>query len=97
MPADSAVKFASYLAARTRPGETIGQQAPIESRDGQGALRKIWESTELTAGDFADEVAGFYDLTRVRLPQLLAATALVKQFSPRFLHEMTVFPYQAAA
>ena len=96
MPADSAVKFASYLAARTRPGETIGQQAPIESRDGQGALRKIWESTELTAGDFADEVAGFYDLTRVRLPQLLAATALVKQFSPRFLHEMTVFPYQAA-
>ncbi len=93
MTADSAVKFASYLAARSH---IAGQPSPLESRDGQGALRKIWESTELTASDFADEVARFYDLTRVRLPQLLSATALVKQFSPRFLNEMMVFPYQTA-
>jgi general secretion pathway protein E len=96
MIADSAVKFASYLATRSRVGGAASPQPPIESRDGQSALRKIWEATELTASDFADEVAGFYNLARVRLPQLLSATALVRQFSPRFLHEMTVFPYRTA-
>lgn len=95
MMAESAVKFAAHLATRNHIGGKTGF-APDESRDGQGALRKIWEATELTASDFADEVAGFYDLTRVRLPQLLSATALVRQFSPRFLHEMMAFPYQAS-
>jgi general secretion pathway protein E len=96
MMADSAVKFASYLATRSHIGGNGSLQPPVEPRDGQSALRKIWEATELTASDFADEVAGFYNLTRVRLPQLLSAAALVRQFSPRFLHEMMVFPYQTA-
>lgn len=94
MIVDSAVEFASYLAARNHINGSASEQAPIEVRDGKSTLRKLWESTELTANDFADEVARFYDLTRVRLPDLLSATALVKQFSPRFLQEMTVFPYQ---
>jgi general secretion pathway protein E len=52
--------------------------------------------TDLTANDFADEVARFHRLARVSLPQLLSATALLKHFSRRFLREMVVFPYQAA-
>lgn len=94
MIVDSAVEFASYLVARNHINGSASEQTPIEVRDGKSTLRKLWESTELTASDFADEVARFYDLTRVRLPDLLSATALVKQFSPRFLQEMTVFPYQ---
>src|SRR5262249_22978940 len=62
---------------------------------GQGTLRKLWESTDLSAHDFADEVARFFGLPRVDLPQLLAAAAEVKQFSPRFLRQMTVFPYRS--
>jgi general secretion pathway protein E len=56
----------------------------------------LWELTELSANDFADEVAHFFKVPRVPLPDLLAAEPLVKQFSRRFLREMTVFPYRAA-
>jgi general secretion pathway protein E len=94
MTSDRAVEFANYLASRTHMADGVGSRLRLELRDGQSALRKIWESTELTANDFADEVAGFFRLARVSLPQLLAATALVKHFSPRFLREMMVFPYQ---
>jgi len=58
-------------------------------------LRKLWESTELSANDFAEEVARFYALPRVGLPQLIAASAITTPFSQRFLRETTVFPYQA--
>ena len=43
---------------------------------------------------FADEVAQFYKLPRLDLPQLLAASSLAGQFSHRFLREMAVFPCQ---
>src|SRR5262245_19413503 len=96
MTSDSAGDFVSYLATRNHIAEAFGSRMRPEARDGQNALRKIWESTDLTANDFADEVTRFYRLARVNLPQLLAATALVKHFSPRFLREMMVFPYQSA-
>jgi general secretion pathway protein E len=94
MTADRTIEFANYLASRSHTADDVGSRPRLDLRDGQSALRKIWESTELTANDFADEVAGFFRLARVSLPQLLAATALVKHFSPRFLREMMVFPYQ---
>ena len=56
----------------------------------------MWEASELTAGDFADEVARFYRLPRIALPELMAAPSLVSHFTPRFLREMTVLPFRAA-
>jgi len=50
--------------------------------------------TDLSANDFADEVARFYKLPRLLLPQLMAASALTRRFSGRFLRETAVFPYQ---
>jgi general secretion pathway protein E len=67
-----------------------------EARGGEPKLRDLWQQTELSASDFADEVARFYGLPRLTLPQLFAASSLVGRFSPRFLRETTVFPYQAA-
>src|SRR5262249_4217761 len=67
---------------------------PSEGGEGHGALRKLWELTDLGANDFADEVARFYRLPRVQLAQLLSASALAKHFSHRFLREMSVFPYE---
>ncbi len=58
-------------------------------------LRKLWESTDLSANGFADEVAQFYGLKRLNLPQLVAAPALTDRFSPRFLREIAVFPFAA--
>src|SRR5215467_4137190 len=87
--------FASYLRSRhhsvgTAPG------ASSETQDGPGGLRKLWEQSDLPAHEFADEVARFYNLPRVSLPQLLAAAPLLSQFSRRFLRDLTAFPYRSA-
>src|SRR5262245_29416044 len=96
MPMDSpgVDEFAVHLA------RTSGVPAEVGGRDDtpgpDRTLRSLWESCELSAGDFADEVAGFYQLRRISLPELLAARPLVGQFSRRFLREMTIFPYESA-
>lgn len=58
----------------------------------EGGLRKLWEMSELSASEFADEVALFFELPRVTLQDMMAAESRVQQFSRRFLREMAVFP-----
>lgn len=62
----------------------------------EGGLRKLWEMSELSASEFADEVALFFGLPRVTLQEMMAAESRVQQFSRRFLREMAVFPCQPA-
>jgi general secretion pathway protein E len=64
-------------------------------RPGEKTLRDLWEASDLSANDFAEEVASFYRLSRVNLPQMIAAPTLAAKFSRRFLRETLVFPYQA--
>ena len=59
-------------------------------------LRELWEATDLSAAEFADEVARHWGIKRLTLPQLLASVSLLEQFSRRFLRESTVLPYQDA-
>ena len=86
--------FADYLLSKSDIADEVDARADTPAGDGQSALRKLWEQTDLSAGDFADEVARFYRLPRVGLPQLLSASALVQNFSRRFLREMEAFPYR---
>src|ERR1700675_1209117 len=60
------------------------------------ALRELWESTDLPAAEFADEVARFFKLQRIGLLELLASEAQVEGFSRRFLRESMVFPFRSA-
>jgi general secretion pathway protein E len=60
------------------------------------ALRELWESTDLPAAEFADEVARFFKLPRIGLLELLATEAQVEGFSRRFLRESMVFPFRSA-
>jgi general secretion pathway protein E len=55
-------------------------------------LRELWEATDLSAAEFADEVADYWGVVRLTLPQLLASTPCMDGFSRRFLRESTVFP-----
>lgn len=91
--AKSAADFAGYLLSKSRLAEGAGLSttAPHEKQE---TLRRFWESTDMSASDFADEVAAFYQLPRVGLPELLSAAALVGQFSRGFLREMSVFPHR---
>ncbi|WP_249156931.1 ATPase, T2SS/T4P/T4SS family [Bradyrhizobium sp. KB893862 SZCCT0404] len=58
-------------------------------------LRELWEATDLSAAEFADEVSDYFALPRLSLPQLLAATPRLDGFSRRFLRESTIFPFSS--
>jgi len=86
----------------TDAGEVAGAAPPDPP---QGELRrylqstpqaKLWETTDLSAGEFADEAAGFYKCQRATLQDMLSAVSLTAAFSPRFLRETLVFPYHVA-
>jgi general secretion pathway protein E len=56
-------------------------------------LRGLYEASELSAQEFADEVATGYTLARASLAELLAAKPLMQGFNERFLREASVFPF----
>ncbi len=60
-------------------------------------LKELWEATDLSSGEFAEEVAAHWGLRLMSLPDLLAGRALLDQFSPRFLRESKIFPFQDTA
>jgi general secretion pathway protein E len=96
MTADIVGEFARYLAAKESIGGDLDSKlVSSDPRKAERKLRDLWELTGLSANDFAEEVARFYGLARVSLPQLVAASSLVPRFSRRFLRETAVFPYQA--
>jgi len=90
---DPTSEFANYLRGKNH---LAGEANSLTQARDERTFRKLWETSELSANDFADKVAEFFELPRVSLPELLAAQALAKQFSPRFLREMSVFPYRSA-
>ena len=88
--------FAGYLARKfVITGDLLSKSGSSDKTAGQTRFRDLWELTDLSASDFADEVARFYRLPRVSLDQLLTAPSLALKFSPRFLREMTIFPCQS--
>jgi general secretion pathway protein E len=83
--------FVSHL------NDNLFQEAAIKVSDmdwnvGQ-SIRSIWESCDLSASEFADEVAAYYQRPRMTLPELLAVPSLVERFTRRFLLEAVIFPY----
>jgi general secretion pathway protein E len=88
--------FAAHLRARIgRVPAAVAESAGAAAAE-QG-FRTLWEGSELSAADFADEVARFYGLPRAALPDLLGARALLERFSRRFVREMTIFPCEDAS
>jgi general secretion pathway protein E len=95
MSINSAGEFAGYLLQKNFiAGHSTSKLDFKDVDNSDKTLRKLWELTDLSANDFADEVARFYGLRRLNLVELLAATAVVQRFSRRFLREMVVLPYQ---
>ena len=82
---------------RSRIGRASAAGTEPETTPGEGGFRILWEASDLSSSDFADEVARFYGLPRAALPDLLEARPLVERFSRRFLREMTIFPCEKPA
>jgi general secretion pathway protein E len=100
MTGNESLRFVEHLRQNNRLTKTNGNGELAEQGGGdrsQGQVSgKLWEHTDLSANEFADEAARFYDLERVSLQDMLSATPMVEPFSQRFLREMTVFPYRSA-
>src|SRR5262245_6633942 len=93
MTANIVDEFARYLLAKYRiPGDLTNKLGSSNGR-GETKLRDLWDMTELSANDFADEIAKFYDLPRLSLPELVAVPTAAPQFSRRFLRETMVYPF----
>ncbi len=95
MPADVAYEFANHLRRKNHLAEDSAILNGSAQSQGDRTLHKLWGLTDLSASDFADEVAGFFQVPRVTLRDLLAAEPLAHRFSQRFLREMLVFPFQS--
>src|SRR6266542_1291427 len=97
MTTNAVDEFVKYLTDRHfNAASLLSKLNSAPRRTGERTLRDLWEASDLSANDFAEEVARFHRLPRMTLPQLIAATPLVAKFSRRFLRETLVFPYQHA-
>jgi general secretion pathway protein E len=92
----SSEKFGAYLLEKYSLPAGRATSAGQFGAPAVKALRELWESTDLPAAEFADEVARFFKLQRIGLLELLATEAQVEGFSRRFLRESMVFPFRFA-
>src|SRR5271170_8034859 len=92
----SSERFGAYLLEKYSLPAGRGAGAGQGGAPAVKALRELWESTDLPAAEFADEVARFFKLQRIGLLELLATEAQVEGFSRRFLRESMVFPFRSA-
>ena len=95
MASDLSSQFVDYLRQR----EHLAAAGGRDDAAGQGGVdrrqAKLWELTDLSASEFADEAARFYGLERVTLQDMMSAVPLTASFSLRFLRETLVFPYRS--
>jgi general secretion pathway protein E len=96
MASDLSLQFVEYL----RQGKHLTIADGRDDAAGPGVSdrrrAKLWELTDLSAAEFADEAARFYGLERIALQDMMSAAPLSAAFSQRFLREMMVFPFQAS-
>jgi general secretion pathway protein E len=96
MASDVSLQFVEHL----RQGKHLTSADGRDDAAGQGVSDRrranLWELTDLSAVEFADEAARFHGLERVTLQDMMSAVPLVGSFSQRFLREMMVFPYQSS-
>ncbi len=93
MTVDSLQAFYSHLQQQRVLDSNGSERFNIgEARRLGKPLHKLWQLTETSASEFADEVARFFALPRVALADLMSASPLTAKFSPRFLRESCIFP-----
>ncbi len=69
--------------------QEVSDARPSERR----SIRSLWEASALSADDFAEEVATFFDHPRMPMAELMEATSCAERFAQRFLREAAVFPF----
>ncbi|MFG1479819.1 GspE/PulE family protein [Xanthobacter sp. V4C-4] len=98
MTADGAGDFLDFLTRRghVRADEAAALATPSGREGASSPLRRLWEASDLSSGEFADAASAFFRLERVDLARLMAAAPLSERFSARFLREVAAVPYRDA-
>jgi general secretion pathway protein E len=96
MTSDESLQFVEHLHHHNYLVETAGHGDAAGQGGSDRGRGKLWELTNLSANEFADEAARFHGLERIALQDMLSAVPLVASFSQRFLREVLVFPNQSA-
>lgn len=96
MTTDLSSQFVEHLRQNNHLTKVDDRDDAVEQGGSDRRQGKLWELTDLSAGEFADEAARFHRLERVTLQDMLSAAPLVASFSQRFLREMMVFPYRSS-
>ena len=63
---------------------------------GRVSVRQLWEASELSANEFADETALHFGLQRVSRAELADALPLTDRFAQRYLRETQIYPFRDA-
>jgi general secretion pathway protein E len=92
---DSAARLFERLSARDLTGMERAKLAEAAASS-RLSIRAMFEASDLSAQDFADEVAAGFGLTRASLGELTSAKALGRGFSERFLREASIYPFESA-
>jgi general secretion pathway protein E len=96
MASDLSSQFVEYLRQRKHLAAAGGPQDAAGQAGVDRRQAKLWELTDLSASEFADEAARFYGLERISLQDMMSAVPLTASFSLRFLRETLVFPYRSS-
>ena len=88
MASDLSLQFVEYLRQGKHLTSVDGRDGAVGQVVSDRRRANLWELTDLSAAEFADEAARFYGLERVTLQDMMSAAPLVASFSQRFLREM---------
>src|SRR5208337_3067748 len=87
--------FADHLLARGLFDQTeLAETSSADSLDSGSTLRRLWKTTDLSSHEFANEVAAFFNLRKLTLMELADLRSLADRFTPRFLREASLFPFE---
>jgi general secretion pathway protein E len=87
--------FFNYLLERGLIDQaTVRAFVSADASDSNSPLRRLWESTDLSSHDFANEVAAFFGLRRLTLLELAELRSRADRFAPRFLREASLLPFE---
>jgi general secretion pathway protein E len=96
MASDLPAQFVEYLRQSNHLMAADGRNEGARPGGADRRQAKLWELTDLSAGEFADEAARFFGHERITLQDMTSAMSLVASFSQRFLRETLVFPCRSA-
>ena len=68
---------------------------PSDPKFAEGlSIRSLWEASKLSADEFSEQVATYFQRPRITLPEMMEASSCADRFARRFLREAAIFPFK---